>query len=93
MVASHSCCTALYNHVRSKPDEVIKAIVDTGRLIGICCIPEFSGRTGNILAMLDHIDYVVKKFGIDHVAIGTDVAYISANAAAHSLGAKQRLCR
>ncbi len=82
MVASHSCCTSLNNHVRSKPDEVIKAIVDTGGLIGICCIPEFLGRTGDIAAMLDHIDYAVKKFGVDHVAIGTDVAYRSRNAAA-----------
>jgi membrane dipeptidase len=27
--------------------------------------------------MLDHIDHVAKRFGSDHVAIGTDVAYIS----------------
>lgn len=66
----------------SKPDAVIKAIVDTGGLIGICCIPEFLARTGDIAAMLDHIDYVVKKFGAEHVAIGTDVAYTSSNAAA-----------
>jgi membrane dipeptidase len=79
MVASHSCCGALNPHIRSKPDEVIKAIVDTGGLIGICCIPSFLGGKGDISAMLDHIDYAVKKFGADHVAIGTDVAYSSRN--------------
>ena len=84
MVASHSCCTALNNHVRSKPDDVIKAIVDTGGLIGVCCIPEFLGRSRDIAAMLDHIDYAVKKFGAEHVAIGTDVAYTSRNAAAEN---------
>ncbi len=31
---------------------------------------------------LDHIDYVVKKYGADHVAIGTDIAYSSRNVAA-----------
>lgn len=82
MVASHTTCTALHRHIRSKPDEVIKAICDTGGLVGICCIPEFLGGTGDIRAMLDHIDYAVKKFGADHVAIGTDVAYISRNATA-----------
>ena len=77
MVASHSGCCALNNHHRCKPDEVIRAIADTGGYIGICCVPAFLGRSGDINAMLDHIDYVVKNFGADHVAIGTDVAYAS----------------
>ena len=81
MVASHSCCAALNRHIRSKPDEVIRAIVDTGGYIGICAIPSFLGRSEDIAAMLDHIDYVVKRFGADHVTIGTDVAYVSRNAA------------
>jgi len=38
-------------------------------------------RPGDILAFLDHIDSLVKRFGADHVTIGTDVAYTSANAA------------
>ena len=33
----------------------------------------------DLSALLDHIDYVVKKFGVDHVAIGTDIAYTSRN--------------
>ena len=77
MVASHTTCGALYPHIRSKPDEVIQAIVDTGGYVGICCIPRFLRRTGDIQALLDHIDYAVKKYGADHVAIGTDVAYRS----------------
>ena len=77
MVASHSGCATLNNHHRCKPDEVIRAIADTGGYIGICCIPAFLGGNGDINAMLDHIDYVVKNFGVDHVAIGTDVAYSS----------------
>ncbi|MCB1454652.1 MAG: membrane dipeptidase [Rhizobiaceae bacterium] len=77
MVASHTVCAAVNNHIRAKPDNVIKAICDTGGLIGICSIPNFLGKTGDIAALLDHIDYVVQKFGIDHVAIGTDVAHNS----------------
>ncbi len=34
--------------------------------------------------MLDHIDHVAKKFGIDHVAIGTDVVYGSRHAGEES---------
>src|SRR5262245_12742680 len=75
MVASHTACDAVHHHIRAKPAEVIKAIVDGGGLIGICCIPEFLGGDGGILALLEHIDYVVQRFGIAHVAIGTDIAY------------------
>jgi membrane dipeptidase len=82
MVISHSGCVAVNRHIRCKPDEVIRAVIDTGGFIGICSIPSFLGRSHDIAAMLDHIDYAVKRFGADHVAIGTDVAYISrANAA------------
>lgn len=77
MVASHSGAVAMNRHIRCKPDEVIRAIVDTGGYVGICCVPSFLGRSGDLNAMLDHIDYVAKRFGTDHVAIGTDVAYMS----------------
>jgi membrane dipeptidase len=84
MAASHTTAAALNNHIRSKPDDVIRAICDTGGLVGICCIPDFLGRTRDIAAMLDHIDHVARRFGAQHVAIGTDVAYTSRNAAAES---------
>ena len=77
MVASHSGCCALNEHIRCKPDEVIRAIVDTGGYIGICCIPAFLGRSGDINALLDNVDYVAKTFGVEHVTIGTDTAYAS----------------
>jgi membrane dipeptidase len=79
MVASHTTCTAVHEHIRSKPDEVIRAICDTGGHVGICCIPSFLGGKGDISAMLDHIDYAARRFGADHVSIGTDVAYQSRN--------------
>jgi len=80
-VASHSTCGGIYPHIRSKPDEVIKAIAGTGGLIGICCIPRYLRGTGDINALLDHIDYAVKLVGADHVGIGTDVAYSSQQSA------------
>ncbi len=84
MVASHTACDAVNHHIRSKPTDVIKAIANTGGYVGICCIPSFLGHGGDIEALLDHIDYVAQRFGADHVAIGTDVAYTSRNNAAES---------
>jgi membrane dipeptidase len=80
IVASHTTCAALHEHIRSKPDNVIRAIVNKGGLIGICCIPTFLGGKGDIARMMEHIKYAVKTFGADYVAIGTDVAYSSRNA-------------
>lgn len=82
VVASHTTCAEIYPHIRSKPDNVIQAIADSGGYVGICCIPSFLRGTGDIGVLLDHIEYVVKKFGADRVAIGTDVAYSSQNTAA-----------
>lgn len=77
MVASHTTCDALNHHIRAKPDEVIRAICDTGGLVGICCIPTFLGGSGDLNRLLDHIDYVTTKFGAEHVGIGTDIAHKS----------------
>jgi membrane dipeptidase len=82
MVASHTSATSVYRHIRSKPDEVLRAICDTDGLAGVCCIPDFLGRAGNIATFLDHIDYIARKFGSGHVAIGTDTSYESRQAPA-----------
>ena len=84
VVASHSCAADLFKHIRGKPDRVLKAIAETGGLTGIACIPSFLGNPGNITAFLNHIDHVAKVAGVDHVGIGTDVAYQSRHAAAEN---------
>jgi membrane dipeptidase len=84
VVASHSTAAALHPHIRSKPDEVIRALADSGGYIGICCISRFLRGKGDLNAFLDHIDHVAKSFGTDHVAIGTDIAYTSRNSAAEN---------
>lgn len=81
IVASHTACESLHSHIRCKPDDVLRAICETGGVIGICMIPNFLGGSADLSAMLDHIDYVVKTFGVDHVAVGTDVAHTSQYAA------------
>ena len=75
MVASHSACAALSDHMRCEPDNVIRAIADTGGYIGICGVAPILGLSRDISALLDHVDHVAKKFGVEHVAIGLDVAY------------------
>lgn len=81
IVASHTACGALYEHIRCKPDSVIRAIVDKEGLIGIFSVLRFLLGKGDIGEMMDHINYAVKTFGADYVAIGSDFAYTSRLAA------------
>jgi membrane dipeptidase len=85
IAATHTCCRSLYFHERGKTDEALKAVADSGGVIGIVMVPMFLGRviqggekwsSGNLKDMLDHIDYAVDLVGVDHVGIGTDTADI-----------------
>lgn len=75
LLVSHSAVHALSAHIRGKPDEVIKAVLDSGGTMGITNYPAFLGLSGDIVALLDHLAYMVQKFGDDSVTIGTDAAY------------------
>lgn len=77
VVSSHSCCSGLFPHRRAKSDKVIKAIADSGGYNGICCVSGFLGGSSDISSFLDQIDYMIRTFGENHVAIGTDNAYVS----------------
>lgn len=79
VVASHTAAAGLHRHIRGKPDAVLKALADSGGYAGICCISPFLGGKGDLVAFLEHIDHVVRKVGVDHCAIGTDIAYRSRN--------------
>jgi membrane dipeptidase len=81
-VASHTAAAGLHRHIRGKPDDVLRALATSGGYAGVCCISQFLGGRGDIAAFLDHIDYIVKLVGVDHVAIGTDIAYTSRQDAA-----------
>ncbi len=77
VMISHATSASLNQHLRAKTDEVVRAVVDTGGVIGVTNVPAFLGRTGDIVAFLDHIDYLVDRFGWQSVAIGTDTPYRS----------------
>lgn len=84
VVVSHSGAWAVNPHLRCKPDDVIRAVVDKGGIMGITNVPAFLGGGGTIVDFLRHIDYVAKKFGTEAVCIGTDQAYVSVHAEAAS---------
>lgn len=74
IITSHTAIKSVYNHTRAKDDETLKAVANTGGVIGIVVVPEFIGSGNNVTMehFLDHMDYLVKLVGIEHVGIGTD---------------------
>ena len=82
IVASHTACCGVFEHFRGKPDDVIKAISEGGGLIGVVWVPAFLGRSEDLNAMLDHVDYLARLVGVDHIGIGTDVVHVTSRQAA-----------
>ena len=72
--ANHTSARSLSSHARGKSNEALRAIADTGGVIGVVVVPIFLSRDRNptIEHMLDHIDYISNLVGWQHVAIGTD---------------------
>ena len=74
VVASHTSAADLYEVDRGKSDEELRALAETGGVIGIVAVPAFLGPGPSVTveAMLDQIDYVSGLVGWRHVGIGTD---------------------
>jgi membrane dipeptidase len=76
VVATHTGAAALYPHARAKTDDVLRAIADTGGVIGVFAVPFMlspaSGKPPTIELMLDHLDHIAALVGWRHLAIGTD---------------------
>ncbi len=77
VIASHICCRAVDHGLgiwRNCDDEVMKAIVDAGGLIGICCTPTLTGGY-SIEAFMRHVDHAIQLLGAENVAWSSD--YVS----------------
>ncbi|WP_162186184.1 dipeptidase [Amycolatopsis jejuensis] len=77
VVATHTSAAALYECDRAKSDEELQAIAATGGVIGVVAVPFFltdvaAGPKPTIELTLDHIDYLVRLVGAEHVGLGTD---------------------
>jgi membrane dipeptidase len=76
VLITHSNVRALApGHPRCKPDEVIRACGKAGSVMGITGVRNFvkASEPTTIEDYLNHIDYVAKMIGVEHVGIGSDI--------------------
>jgi membrane dipeptidase len=79
VIFSHSNPRALRDHPRNITDDVMKACAERGGVIGINGIGLFLGDNDNSTeTMVRHIDYAVQLIGEDHVGLGLDYVFDSA---------------
>ncbi|QIR13680.1 membrane dipeptidase [Shewanella aestuarii] len=74
IVQSHGAVRSIVNHARCSPDEVIRAIADTGGVFGIFMMSFWltNNPTPTIKDYIKQIDHVVRIAGVDSVAIAND---------------------
>lgn len=75
-MATHSACRALKDHTRNLDDAQIRALADSGGVMGMCIVRKFllNGEEdeGRLDAMAAHIRHAENIGGIDVLAIGSD---------------------
>jgi len=79
IIASHSNCKTVHNHIRNLSDEQIKAIFQKRGVIGLTFVPSFvrGDEKVSIKHLLQHLDHVLSLGGEDHLAFGSDFDGIS----------------
>jgi membrane dipeptidase len=86
VIASHSDVRALVENTRTLSDRELDAIKANGGIVDVTPFNNYLRRVppgldaearaklprATVSDLVDHIDYIVKRIGIDHVGIGTD---------------------
>ena len=77
IVSTHSCISALCDHSRNMTDWQLDVIRDVRGVIQITAVsaflkPNAKPEEVTVADFADHVDYAVKRIGIDHVGISSD---------------------
>ncbi|MCL2817440.1 MAG: membrane dipeptidase [Clostridiales bacterium] len=72
-IVSHTACAGLWPHRRNLNDGQLKALGERGGVAGIAFARSFLAERAAFDDIVRHIDYGVKKAGIEHIGIGADL--------------------
>jgi len=70
---THSGCSAIFRHPRSKDDETLRLLADRGGVLGIYLMPFLNAEGAPTAAdVIAHVEHALQVCGEDHVGIGSD---------------------
>jgi membrane dipeptidase len=77
VVSTHSCIRALCDHPRNLDDKQLDVLRDVGGVVQVTAVsaflrPHAKPDAVTVADFADHIDYAVRRIGIDHVGISSD---------------------
>ena len=76
---THAGARAVWDTPRMKSDDVLRAVAETGGVIGMSAAPHttlsHAHPRHNIHSVMDHFRYCLDLVGIEHVAFGPDTLY------------------
>ena len=78
LVATHSCVHAISPASRNLTDAQLDAVRDSGGIVGVNYHVGFLRPDGEVNSdtpldvVVQHVDYMVERMGIDHVGLGSD---------------------
>ncbi|TQM01899.1 dipeptidase [Pseudonocardia kunmingensis] len=79
VVITHAGARACWPSPRMKPDDVLRAVADTGGVIGVEAAPgstRVHGRPAHDLdAVMTHVAYIAELVGVEHVGLGPDTFF------------------
>lgn len=74
IIATHSCCNAIYSHPRNLYDSQLRIIARSGGVVGICFYSRFLNGTDGMSAedIVRQARHIANIAGIDAVSFGSD---------------------
>jgi membrane dipeptidase len=77
IVSTHSCIRALCDHPRNLDDEQLDVLRDVGGVVQVTAVSAFikAGAKPDqvgVADFVDHIEYAVRRIGVEHVGISSD---------------------
>lgn len=79
VLITHAGARAVWDTARMKPDEVLRAVAQTGGVIGMSAAPHTTLSKAHprhsLESVMDHFQYCADLVGIEHLAFGPDTLY------------------
>lgn len=79
VVVSHANAYGVHPSLRNVDDDVIRAVADSGGVIGLNCFPAFisSSPRPTVAELVRHAAYIADLVGPQHVALGLDYFHLA----------------